>query len=488
LSETQQALGIVGGGVAGIAAAEAAHSRGYRVNLFERSGVLGGRVASLLEPAQNQWIDTGQHLIFGCCTRVLALHQRLGLAPFFERSDAIPFATLQRKYWSLTASPLFSKRRQLLPSFLKMPLLPLMERIKTGLLVMKLGKLGENWFKPHRVPQPDITVAEWLKQHRVSQNALNAFWLPLVLSTLSEMPEYVSVKAMQKVIQDGFLAGREGMSVYLPTVPLRTIYHDAASAALEESGISLHFFKRLRRLHWEKSRVDALPTITALEFSDGTFEQFDRYILAIPAFQLWKVLEASDLPFCIAQLGLERFEPGAITTVHLWLDRPVLQSGRRYCVLSGGIGQFLCAPNNAADNYYTVVISAAHRLLSENEMTMNGGRDLADRIVEQLRTTFGILELQLRHCRTTTCFEAVFSPKPEIYALRPGSQGLFANGAIAGDWTQTGFPATLEGAVRSGLTAVAIDYDSIMQSRENGSSGNSTLPLVSRKSVDELLS
>jgi len=443
LSEARKTLGIVGGGLAGIAAAEAAVQKGCRVDLFERSGVLGGRVASIFEPTQQQWIDAGQHIILGCCTEVRSLNKRLDLDRFFERSDTIPFATLQQRHWTLSASSFLPKRWQLLPSFLAMPLLPLIERLKTGMLLKKLGN----------ETLPNITIAEWFKRHRVSQNALDAFWLPLLLSSLSEMPDYISAKAVQKVIRDGFLAGREGMSVHLPTAPLRTIYHDAASKALAERGVSLHFFKRLRRLHWDKTNADEPPTIVALEFSDNSVEEFDQYILAIPAFQLWKVLEASDLTCSAEQLGLERFEPGAITTMHLWLDRPVLQPGKRYCALSGGIGQFLCAPNST-ENYYTVVISAAHRLLPETEMTMHGCKELAQRIVEQLRTTFNIPALQLLHCRTTTCFEAIFSPRPEIYAGRPESHGLFANGTIAGDWTQTGFPATMEGAVRSGLTAV----------------------------------
>lgn len=445
LSESQKTLGIVGGGLAGIAAAEAAVTQGSQVDLFERSGVLGGRGASLFEPTMKQWIDIGQHVVLGCCTQLLFLNRRLGLDPYFERSDTIPFANVQQQHWSLTASPFLPKRWQLLPSFLAMPLLPIAERIKTGFLIKKLGS----------ETLPDNSIEEWFQQHKVSQNALDAFWLPIILGALCEMPNHTAAKAVQKVIRDGFLAGREAMSVYLPTAPLRTIYHDAASTTLTERGVSLHFFKRLLRLHWEQSGTNGLPTITALEFSDGTLERFDRYILAMPAFQIWKALEASGLAFCAAQLGLERFEPGAITTVHFWLDRPVLESGKRYCALSGGIGQFLSAPSDV-ENYYTVVISAAHRLLSDAEMMVSGSKNLANRILEQLRATFGIPALQIQHCRTTTCFDAVFSPRPAVYVQRPESGGLFTNGTIAGDWTQTGFPATLEGAVRSGL-ATAVD-------------------------------
>jgi len=432
--------------MAGIAAAEAACTQEYQVALFERSGVLGGRVASLFEPAQQHWIDTGQRLILGCCTEVRSMHRRLGLDRFFSRTDTIPFATLptQNKppqHWSLTASSFLPKRWQLLPSFLTMPVLPFLERLKTGLLLKQLD---------HETLS-DITISDWFQRNNVPQNAQDAFWLPLILSSLSEMPEYAAAQALQKVVRNGFLTGREGMSVYLPTVPLRTIYHDAAAKALAERGASLRFFKRLRCLHWENN-PDGQPAITALEFSDGTFEQSDRHILALPAFQLWKVLEASGLAHFAAQLGLERFEPGAITTVHLWLNRPVLPPNKRCCALSGGIGQFLCQPHHG-ENYHTVVISAAHRLLSDSEMTAGGSKDFANRILEQLRTTFAIPALQLLHHRTTTCFEATFSPKPDIYVQRPESTGLFTNGVIAGDWTQTGFPATMEGAVRSGLTA-----------------------------------
>jgi len=448
LSGAQNTIGIIGGGLAGITAAEAALTQEYQVYLFERSGVLGGRGTSLLEPTQKQWIDTGQHLLLGCCTNTHALNKRLGLEHFFERFDTIPFATLKQQHWSLTASSFLPKRWQLLPSFLAMPLLPMRERIKTCLLLKNLS----------RETLPDITIAEWFKKNNVSPNALDAFWLPMILSSLSEMPEYVAAKAVQKLILEGFCAGRKAMSIHLPTVPLRVIYHDATAKTLAERGASLKFFKRLLRLHWEKNDADGLPTITALEFSDGTFERFDHYILAMPAFQLWKVLEASNLASCASQLGLERFEPGAITTMHLWFDRPVLSPGKRYCALSGGIGQFLCVPH-AVENYCTVVISAAHRLLSEEEMTVSGSEALATRILNQFRTTFDIPALQLRHCRTTTCFEAIFSPRPAIYSQRPEATGLFANGTIAGDWTQTGFPATMEGAVCSGLSAVACTSD-----------------------------
>ena len=465
MDQTQKILNIVGGGLAGVAAAQAARNNGYQVNLFERSGVLGGRMASLFEPKQKQWIDIGQHIFLGCCTEILTLHKRLALDHFFDTYDTLPFATQKQQQWTLQTAkkPLFClpKKIQLLPSLLTMPALTLRERLKTGILLNKLN-----------VAQlPDISAAQWLLQHHVPQNAQEAFWKPLIFSALSELPEYAAIKALQTIVRKAFLAGQDAMTVYLPKVPLRTIYHDAVSRQLAQQGVELHFYKRLRRLHWTPSDNNAEITITALEFSDGTMQQSGRYILAMPAFQIWPVLEASGLPCRAEHLGLGRLEPGAISTVHLWLNRPVLKTGIRHCILSGGIGQFLCKPladttaenpaDDAADtpqhynkHYYTVVISAAHRLLSDSEIAVSGSADLASRVLEQLRTSFGIPDLRMEHCRTTTCFEAVFSPKPDVYGQRSEAMGLFSNGAIAGDWTQTGLPSTMEGAVRSGLKAV----------------------------------
>ena len=447
LNKTQTSLTIVGGGLAGIAAAESAQSLGYQTVLYERNGVLGGRVASFFEPIKKQWIDIGQHLLLGCCTEVLALHQRLGLDQFYDRYDTTHFATLHRQHWSLTSSPYLPQRLQLLPSFLTMPMVPILERLKTGLLLKKLAD----------ETLTDISVADWFKQHEVTHHSIDAFWNPLILSTLNEMPEYAAAKALQKVIRACLGETRNAMSVYLPKIPLREIYHDNAAKALKKNGVTLQFYKRLRRIHWEKYEDTELPTIKSLEFSDGTIAQSDQYILALPTSQLWKVLDASALTESAEKLRLERFEPGAVTTVHLWLNRPVLEPDKRYCVLAGGIGQFVCRPNNDIKNYYTVVISAAHRLLNDTEMTAAGSADLAHRILEQLKTTFESPDLQLLHCRTTTCFEATFSPQPLVYANRPESSCLFENGTISGDWTQTGFPATLEGAVRSGLVRMKAD-------------------------------
>ncbi|MDR2114924.1 MAG: FAD-dependent oxidoreductase, partial [Planctomycetaceae bacterium] len=178
-------------------------------------------------------------------------------------------------------------------------------------------------------------------------------------------------------------------------------------------------------------------------------------------------------------LALERFEPGSITTIHLWFNRRLLPDEFSHCALLGGPGQFLfCSGKNENNNpennnpdannpekniggiYHNVVISASHRLLSEHEFTARGNFGLAERVVQQLRKTFAQSfqneTTQLLFYRVTTHFEAVFSPSPAIYLKRPETETPFDNLVLAGDWTQTKLPATLEGAVHSGRHAVQI--------------------------------
>jgi predicted NAD/FAD-dependent oxidoreductase len=199
--------------------------------------------------------------------------------------------------------------------------------------------------------------------------------------------------------------------------------------------------------------------ITAIELSNGSTATFDKYILAVPFPSFGKILESSQLDTIAETLQLDRFELGAITTIHLWLDRPLVKESQPFSMLLGGIGQFLCQPQHGANNdrpgyYHTVVVSASHRLLSDRELAAGQNEPLANRILGQLRATFCVPALQLRYHRITTNFEAVFCPGELIFENRPAAQTQFDNLTLAGDWTQTGLPATMEGAVVSGINAV----------------------------------
>ena len=452
VSSPTRRLAVIGGGLAGIAAAEAAKQKGFDVDLFEWSRTLGGRATSMFEPTTGRWIDNGQHVVLGCCTELLALNQRLGLDRFFERQSDIPFASTEGKRWTMAASPFLPLRWQLVPAFLKLPFLTFKDRLATGLLLRKLPKV-----KPGNT---EISFGNWLAAERATAASIEGFWTPLILSTLSETVEHVSFSAAQKVVRDGFLSGLDAMTMHVPTQPFRSIYHEATADHLSRLGVRLHFLSRVAHLQWTDETDDGGAGILSLTLADGTVRSFDQYVLAIPSFRVWKLFEESGLEDFAEQLDLGRFEPGAITSVHCWFDRCVLPGHWKQAALIGGPAQFLFCPRQESDRngvYHTAVISASHRLLSDLELTSKGTATLLDRVVRQLQATFPESfhePNELRNGRTTTVFNAVFSPNPSVYGSRPSQATPFTNLALAGDWTATDWPATMEGAVRSGIFAV----------------------------------
>ncbi|MDR2346979.1 MAG: FAD-dependent oxidoreductase [Planctomycetaceae bacterium] len=566
----RRSLAIIGGGLAGIAAAEAAVQRGFKVDLFEWSRVLGGRAASIFDPVTGCWIDNGQHIALGCCNEFVALNKRLGLNEFFVQKNSMPFFYIDGKRWKITHSSFLPSSWQLLPSFLRNPLLTLKQRISTALALRKLCKINkESDYRKKFEPNynSDFLFKKWLESENIPQQCIENFWEPLILSSLCDTIENVSFDAVQKVVRDGLLAGRNGLKVHIPNKPLRTIYHDKVSEKLKSMGVNLHFLSRITALRWElrsernseqnsdrnknspnenyvnennneyisditdnntadnsnnlsepnnivdnvdkhdssnisdeteiefnsETNLESLeniniqdtdnltdsdpflqtdtpdcrvPVITGLEFSDGEVRSFDRYVLAVPAFRAREIFESSELETFSDSLGLAGFEPGAITSIHLWLNCRLLSSSNLYTALIGGVGQFLFCPQGVQSQvggfYHLVLISASHRILSELELTSAGAVSLVDRVIKQLESTFKVREsLKLFHYRVTTFFDAVFSPHPLVYSNRPSQKTAFKNFAIAGDWTQTEWPSTLEGAIRSGIIAVdSIDYDS----------------------------
>ncbi|MDR0869353.1 MAG: hydroxysqualene dehydroxylase HpnE [Planctomycetaceae bacterium] len=432
-------LAVIGGGLSGITAALSAARKGLQVSLFERTKVLGGRVASMYEPKSGQWIDNGQHLLLGCCTELLALHQQLGLNEFFEHKTAIPFADISGKRWSFAPSPLLPGSLRYLPALFKNPFLTFREKIQMVLLLRQLSQAVQ-------------------KTDGLNKNGLNKIFASLILSALSETPENVAPEALQCIVQKLFFEGKDAAGVYIPKVPLRNIYNDAAAKKLKEKGVELNFLQRVERFNTET--MDGTSSVANIQFTNGSQRSFDYYIAAVPSFRFGQLADASEMDEAfVNSLALDQFEPGAVTTVHLWFDQPLPLNGQSFFALLGGPGQFIFE-EAGSPFYYTVVISASHRLLSDNELTAKGALPLVERVTEQLRRTFPqksggqILPANVKHYRVTTYFDAVFSPSPAVYAHRPSAATPYSNLFLAGDWIQTGFPSTMEGAVRSGLNAV----------------------------------
>jgi squalene-associated FAD-dependent desaturase len=443
-------IAIIGGGLAGLSAAVAAVERDMHVELFERSKTLGGRAGSSVDPQQGQLVDYCQHVAMGCCTEFLDFCRRTGSDDCFARARTLHFIGPDGRQHDFTPSRWLPPPLHLLPGLLRMNYLSWAERCSIMRAMRKLVSA-----RTSSTERENRTIGAWLRQHGQSPQAIERFWSVVLVSALGETVERASLAAAQKVFRDGFWAARDACELVLPRRPLQDIFHDRVGKWLTERGAILRLDTSIRQIEGTDRRA-------ALIQSDGTRRTYDAVIVAVP----WRDVRALFADDLLAQMPalaeVERIEPAAITAVHLWYDRPL--TALPHAVLVSRLSQWLFAEpcgagvppaslpageTPAPQHYYQVVISASHRLPRRtNEQWLAAVRADLAAVWPAAR------QANLLHSRVVTLPAAVFSVTPELDQYRPLPATPLENVWLAGDWTATGWPATMEGAVRSGRQAV----------------------------------
>ncbi len=442
-AERPPSVGIVGGGLAGMAAAAALSTTGFQVSLFEARRRWGGRATSFREPASGELVDFCQHVSMRCCTNLADLAQRCGIASEFSPSRVLHFIAPDGRQCDLSPS-------RWLPAPFHWG--PALARISYLTAADKLG-IARAFWRLMREPIPageqSPTAAEWLRAQRQSPRAIEHFWGVVLVSALGESLEGASMAAARQVFVEGFLANREASVLEVPTEPLGEIYGERMPRWLAEQGVQICDSSPVKQI--ARSAAGKL----LLQLPNGETAEFDQIIAAVPWHQLPELLSTELHWPGLAPASAWRAAP--ITGVHLWFDRPI--TPLPHAVLVGRLGQWLFDRGDKNQNeattdtspreyYYQVVISALRDL---------AGRDreaVVAELCDELRPIWPqAAEARLLRLRVVTEQAAVFSVRPGIETLRPIQRtpinGLF----LAGDWTATGWPATMEGAVRSGYLA-----------------------------------
>jgi squalene-associated FAD-dependent desaturase len=422
---------IIGGGLAGLAAAAALAGRDLDVALLESRTRLGGRAGSFTDAASGQLLDVCQHVSMGCCTNLAHFCRTVGIAHFLRPQRDLWFLTPDRRLSRFGADSLPAPLH-LARSFLRAHYLTLTEklRIAWGLTCLK-----------HSPAAADPPFADWLERHGQTPRTVARFWGLILTSALNETPDRIGLRYARKVFLDGFLRHRRGCEVELPRVPLGRLYGPELQGWLERHGVQLHLGRAARGL-----RV-AGREVVGLEMRGGDIEEADWYIAAVPFDRLLDLLPgevAAEPPFA----GLRNLETSPITSVHLWYDRPI--TPLPHAVLVDCVGQWLFNRGETApgEHYLQVVVSAARgfRGLVREEVER--------RIVAELAVLFpAATAARLVRARVVTEHAATFSAVPGVDRWRPPQASPLRNLLLAGDWTATGWPATMEGAVRSGYLA-----------------------------------
>jgi squalene-associated FAD-dependent desaturase len=434
-------IAIVGGGLAGIAAAVAAVERGCRVELFEQSKTLGGRAGSFVDPENGELIDYCQHVAMGCCSEFLDFCRRTGIDDCFDRAETLHFIGPEGRQCDFAPSRCLPAPLHLLPGLLRLSYLSWRERWG---IVRALRRLTQNRGPhPNPLPMGEGTIGAWLRRQGQSDRAIERFWSVVLVSALGETVNRASLAAAGKVFRDGFWTSRRASTLILPRRPLVEIFHDRLGKWLADRGVTVHLDTPVRRIDGEGRRAGELTS------ADGARYAFDSVIVAVPWRSVRSLFAANLLSQMPALAEVERIEPAAITAVHLWFDRPITRLP--HAVLVGRLSQWLFTrPSGPGRHCYCqVVVSASHRLAPRTNQEW-----LAD-VRGDLESVWpAARQAKLLHGRVVTLPAAVFSMTPEVEQFRPRQRTPLENLCLAGDWTSTGWPATMEGAVRSGRQAV----------------------------------
>ena len=431
-------VGVIGGGLAGLAAGCALADAGYKVTLFERRPYLGGRASSYEHPATGEVLDNCQHILLGCCTNLIDFYRRLGVEDKIRWYDRLTFITPDGKRGEIGASSIPAPFHAS-PSFLKFGLLSLGDKLGVGRAMLSLIE---------HVPKDTkaTNFLEWLKKHGQTQRAIDRFWGPVLVSALNEELDRVSVYYGAMVFRDAFLKSAEAGRMGVPTVPLSDLYSQAAEYIAERGG----------SVHLRASVEGFTPAADGVEITvNGEVCPYDFVVPAVPFQGLERILPDTPESDSI-RVRLGEFESSPITGIHLWFDRQVTELD--HAVLLDRTIQWMFQKSRiqsgrssgplAAGSYLELVVSSSKTLLdkSRNEIIDLAMRELAEFFpaVKEARLLKGTVVKEVH---------ATFSPAPGLEAHRPSAGSPWPRVFLSGDWTNTGWPATMEGAVRGGYAS-----------------------------------
>jgi squalene-associated FAD-dependent desaturase len=425
-------VAIIGAGLAGLAAATALAKRGFSVTVLEARNRLGGRAGSFTDAASGQLVDACQHVSMGCCTNLAHFFKTVGIDHYLQPQFRLYFMTPDRRVSRFQAdwlpAPLHLTR-----SFLGLHFLSWKDkwRIAQGLLRLK-----------RTPPDDDPPFLDWLHNNGQTPDAIGRFWGVVLTSALNESTERIGLKYARKVFVDGFMSHRRGFEVELPTVPLGRLYGEELESWMREHRVEVRLNAGVKSIDVEDGRVRALVLRTSEEYCA------DWIVSAAPFDRLLDLLPTETVAAYSYFANLKRLEVSPITSVHLWYDRAVTELP--HVVLIDCVGQWIFnrGETTPGEHYLQVVVSAARQFRGL------GHEEVQRHIVAEIAALFPAIEADsLRRARVVTEHAATFSAVPGVDQWRPAQVSPLENLLVAGDWTTTGWPATMEGAVRSGYLA-----------------------------------
>src|SRR5690349_16708817 len=433
-------VGIVGGGIAGLSAACALADAGFQVTVFERRPFVGGRASSYEHPGTGETLDNCQHVLLGCCTNLLDFYRRIGVADKIRWFDTLTFIEPGGRRSEIAPSALPAPLHTA-PSFLKAASLSIGDKLAIARAMLALmGPLP---------PDSSKSFFDWLREHHQTPRSIDRFWKVVLVSAINEDLDRISVRYGAQVFRESFLKSADAGKMGIPTVPLSDLYA-AAIGYIEQRG---------GRVLLRNSVEAVVPNAEQVVLqSAAKTESFDYAILAVPYYALGKLLPTQNgtgsLSTALRQ-QLEQFESSPITGIHLWFDREI--TDLPHAVLLDRTIQWMFQKSklqpqrqqsDLQGSYLELVVSSSKSLveMGRQEIIDLALRELADFLPAVKTAT-------LMKATVVKEVHATYSALPGSDSYRPSAHSPWPRIFLAGDWTATGWPATMEGAVRSGYSS-----------------------------------
>ncbi len=497
-SSSQPTVAIVGGGLAGLSAACALADTGFKVTLFEKRPFLGGRASSYEHPGTGEVVDNCQHVLFRLCTNLIEFYERIGVADQIRWFDQMNFIEPGGRT-SVMESSFLPAPLHTAPSFWNFSFLSMSDKLSISRALMPLTLAEQR--------DTGESFQQWLDRHGQSSTAVARFWHPILVSALSEELDRISVSAAAQVIRES-MKSPAARQMGVPTVPLTDLYNAAGDYVQKRGGI-LHFRQPIDGFDADGAQVKLClrdqkegagapllaPSARSGGFSGQRDNSYDYLVLALPFDALDRVLPNAPESTPLRE-QISHFENSPITGIHLWFDRQI--SDLDHAVLLDRTIQWMfhksrlqpmrrerdearnTAENSRASNrgndrasdrerpalqgrvskqqegasapeggsYIELVVSSSKTLIDKSRA------EIVELALKEVREFFpGAREANLVKSTVIKEVNATYSPRPGIDAHRPSTITPWPRVFLAGDWTATGWPATMEGAVRSGYLA-----------------------------------
>lgn len=437
-------VAVIGAGFAGLSAASALAEAGMRVLVLDARPQLGGRATAFRDRYTGELVDNGQHVLFGCYWATLAFLRRVAAEENVRMQPAleVPYIDAPGSRSVLRCPPLPSPLH-LLAGVLDWDAMPWRDRLSALRLVRPLRAARRSLLRTGTVDvEPHgATVSEWLAAHRQGKKLREWLWEPLAVAALNQPPGSASAAVFVRVLAEMFGPDPSAASIVLPTRPLHLMYAEPAREYIEARGGRVQT-NALCRLTVQSGRVEAVEV-------RGERIPVARVISAVPWFALRRLF-APAVPPSMREIvaSADAMDSMPIVTVNLWYDRQVLRE--TFVGLPGRDTQWVFDKRAAFGgdaSHLSLVSSAATALsaLSNDDITSRAAEEIAEALPEARAA---------RLLRATVIREkrATFSLAPG-QPQRPGTRTPVHGLYLAGDWTDTGLPGTIESAVVSGERA-----------------------------------